>query len=326
MYFCTQLNVKEKDMMNLSLIFATIGKVAEDVADEVASQVTEEATQAASNVVKNITGSDMHIDEVMSQLIAWSMDAGRHILVALVVYIIGHYIVKFINHLLTRVLERRKIEVTLQSFLKSFVNITLQILLIISVVGALGINTTSFAALLASVGVAVGMALSGNLQNFAGGIIILFLKPYKVGDWIEAQGVAGTVKSIQIFHTVIEALDGKLIHLPNGALSSGNISNYSQPELRQVEWVIGVEYGTDVEKARQTVTDLFAADGRVLTSPAPVIWLKMLNSSSVDLVIRAWVKNADYWGVLFGMNEQIYNKFNEKGIKFPFPQVTVHQG
>jgi len=190
----------------------------------------------------------------------------------------------------------------------------------------LGVNTTSFAALLASFGVAIGMALSGNLQNFAGGIIILFLKPYKVGDWVEAQGTAGTVKSIQIFHTILVALDGKLIYIPNGAMSSGTITNYTLNPTRMVEWTIGVEYGEDVEKARKVVLEIIKSDKRVKTEPAPIVWLKELNSSSVDLVIRCWVDNENYWSVMFENREKIYNRFNEEGIGFPFPQVTVHQG
>lgn len=276
-------------------------------------------------VAQELAEGNVHWNQVVSQLISWSMDVGKHILIAAVIYLIGHYLIKLLNYLLAGFLERRNVEISVQTFVKSFVGIVLQVLLIITVVSALGVNTTSFAALLASFGVAVGMALSGNLQNFAGGIVILFLKPYKVGDWIEAQGAAGTVKSIQIFHTIIQALDGKLIHLPNGALSSGNITNYSKPEDRQVEWVVSVEYGTDVELARKTVNELLKADSRVFTDPAPVVWLKQLGESSVDLVVRAWVKNTDYWGVLFEMNEKIYNTFNEKGIGFPFPQVTVHQ-
>jgi small conductance mechanosensitive channel len=170
------------------------------------------------------------------------------------------------------------------------------------------------------------MALSGNLQNFAGGIVILFLKPYKVGDWVEAQGTAGTVKAIQIFHTILMTADGKMIYIPNGAMSSGTITNYTLTPTRLAEWTIGIEYGEDVEKARRVALEIIKSDKRVKDDPAPVVWLKELNSSSVDLVIRCWVDNADYWGVMFENREKIYNRFNEEGIGFPFPQVTVHQG
>ncbi|MBR1681961.1 MAG: mechanosensitive ion channel [Bacteroidaceae bacterium] len=276
-------------------------------------------------ITQDIAQGNVHWDQVISQLITWSLDAGKHILIAVVVYLIGHYLIKFLNYLVARFLERRKIEISVQTFVKSFISILLQVLLIITVVSALGVNTTSFAALLASFGVAIGMALSGNLQNFAGGIVILFLKPYKVGDWVEAQGTAGTVQAIQIFHTILLTADGKLIYVPNGAMSSGTITNYTLTPTRLVEWVIGVEYGQDVERARQTVLDILKADSRVLTDPAPVVWVKELNSSSVDLVVRCWVNNDDYWSVLFQNREKIYSTFNEKGISFPFPQITVHQ-
>ena len=288
-----------------------------------------DSTSAVPNVkevAEELSAGNIHWEEVVSQLLRWSLDAGRHILIACVVYLVGHYLIKLINYLLAGVLERRKVEISVQTFVKSFVGITLQVLLVVTVVGALGVNTTSFAALLASFGVAVGMALSGNLQNFAGGIVILFLKPYKVGDWIEAQGTAGTVQAIQIFHTILLTADGKQIYIPNGSMSSGSITNYTLTPTRRADWVIGVEYGEDVEKARQSVLSILQADKRVKTDPAPVVWLNELNSSSVDLVIRCWVDNADYWNVMFETREKIYNLFNQQGIGFPFPQVTVHQG
>jgi len=276
-------------------------------------------------LTKDLAEGNVRWEQVVTQLINWSLDAGRHILIALVVYVIGHYLIKLLNYLLARFLERRKVEISVQTFVRSFVSITLQVLLIISVVGALGVNTTSFAALLASFGVAIGMALSGNLQNFAGGIIILFLKPYKVGDWVEAQGTAGTVQAIQIFHTILLTADGKLIYVPNGSMSSGTITNYTLTPTRRAEWVIGVEYGENVDKARQIVLDILKADARVKDNPAPEVVLSELNSSSVDMTIRCWTTNEDYWDVLFQTREKIYNAFNAAGISFPFPQVTVHQ-
>lgn len=278
-----------------------------------------------AEITKGVAEGNVHWDQIITQMISWSLDAGKHILVALVVYLIGHYLIKLLNYLLARFLERRKVEISVQTFVRSFVSILLQVLLIISVVGALGVNTTSFAALLASFGVAIGMALSGNLQNFAGGIIILFLKPYKVGDWVEAQGTSGAVQAIQIFHTILLTADGKLIYVPNGAMSSGTITNYTLTPTRRVEWVIGIEYGEDVEKARKVVLDILQSDKRVKDDPAPTVVLSELNNSSVDMTIRCWVDNDDYWNVLFQTREKIYNTFNANGIGFPFPQVTVHQ-
>ena len=171
------------------------------------------------------------------------------------------------------------------------------------------------------------MALSGNLQNFAGGLVILLFKPYKVGDWIETQqGSAGTVKEIQIFHTILTTADNKLIYIPNGSLSSGIVTNYSHQETRRVEWIIGIDYGEDYEKVQKIVYEILAADKRILNEPVPFVALHALDASSVNVVARVWVNSGDYWGVYFDINKAIYETFNEKGINFPFPQLTVHQG
>ena len=266
-----------------------------------------------------------HIEQLIQQGITFCVEAGKSILVALLIYIVGRFLVSLLNKLLTKALERRNIDPTIKTFLQSFVNILLTVLLIVAVVSALGINTTSFAALLASVGVAAGMALSGNLSNFAGGLIILLLKPFKVGDYVEAQNVAGTVDGIQIFHTVLRTVDNKVIYLPNGALSGGNIVNYSQQTHRRVDIPVSVEYGQDVEQVRQVLLELFKQDERILNEPAaPFIALSKLGDSSVDLTIRLWVKAADYWDVFFQTQERIYTEFNKRGISFPFPQITVH--
>lgn len=280
------------------------------------SEGATELAQSAQNV---------NLEKVIQQIITFSVDAGKSILLAAVIFIAGRFLISVINRLVTQMMERKKIDATIQSFLRSFINILLTILLLISVVSALGVNTTSFAALLASAGVAIGMALSGNLQNLAGGLIILLFKPYKVGDYIDAQGVSGTVKEIQIFHTVLTTPDNKIIYVPNGSLSSGSVTNYSLSALRRVDWTIGVEYGTEIEKVRQTALDLIKKDSRILTDPAPFIALSALADSSVNITIRVWTKNEDYWGVFFDMNQNIYEVFNKEGIAFPFPQVTVHQ-
>lgn len=283
----------------------------------------EGAAEQTAEIVKNV--QNVNLEQVIQQIITFCVDAGKSILLAAVIFIAGRFLISVINRLVAQMMERRKIDATIQSFLRSFINILLTILLLISVVSALGVNTTSFAALLASAGVAVGMALSGNLQNLAGGLIILLFKPYKVGDYVDAQGVSGTVKEIQIFHTVLVTPDNKIIYVPNGSLSSGSVTNYSLSQLRRVDWTVGVEYGTEIEKVRQTVLDLIKKDSRILTDPAPFIALSALADSSVNITIRVWVKNEDYWGVFFDMNQNIYEVFNREGISFPFPQVTVHQ-
>ena len=221
-------------------------------------------------------------------------------------------------------LERHQVDLSVQSFLKSLANILLTLLLVVSVIGALGVNTTSFAALLASAGVAIGMALSGNLQNFAGGLVILIFKPYKVGDFIEAQGVSGTVKEIQIFHTILATGDNKVVYLPNGGMSTAVLINYNREDTRRVEWVIGVDYGQDIDVARKAIEEVIAADARVLATPAPYIAVSALSASSVDIVVRVWVKTEDYWLVNHDTNRAIYDKFNACGIDFPFPQQTIH--
>lgn len=261
----------------------------------------------------------------LQQLIDWSVNAGGRILGAVIIFIVGRFLISFLNKFIARLLARRHIDASIQSFVKSLVNILLTILLIVAVISKLGVETTSFAALLASAGVAIGMALSGNLQNFAGGLIVLLLRPYKVGDLIESQGITGTVREIQIFHTILVTADNKVIYIPNGSLSSGTVTNYSREETRRVEWIVGVEYGEDYEKVERTVRRILAADSRVLSTPEPFIALHALDASSVNVVIRVWVKSSDYWGLYFDMNKTIYNVFNQEGIGFPFPQLTVHQ-
>lgn len=265
------------------------------------------------------------VQVVIERLIDGGVDIGGRILGALVIFVLGRFLIIFINRLLKRILERRKIDAGIRSFVQSLVHILLMVLLIVAIVDKLGIETTSFAALLASAGVAVGMALSGNLQNFAGGLIILLFRPYKVGDWIECQGEGGTVREIQIFHTILTTADNKTVYIPNGAASSGVIVNYSHEETRRVEWVVGVEYGEHFDRVEDTVRRLLAADKRVLHTPAPTIALNALDASSVNVLIRVWVKNSDYWGVYYDMQRAIYEEFNREGIGFPFPQLTIHQ-
>lgn len=265
------------------------------------------------------------IDQLIEQATSTGIEIGKSVLLAIVLAVAGRYVIRFINKMVARMLERRGVEPTVQSFLKSFVNITLIVLLIITVVGTLGVNTTSLAALLASAGLAVGMALSGNLQNLAGGIILLFLKPFKVGDFIEAQGVSGTVKAIQIFHTILTTTDNKELFVPNGALSSGNITNYTKNDLRRVDFTIGVEYGTEIEKVKQVTQALLREDRRIMTEPAPFIAVKELGDNGVIYVIRVWAKASDYWDVFFNTTERIYTEYNKQDIGFPFPQIQIHQ-
>ena len=265
------------------------------------------------------------LEGALVSLIEHASQLGLTILKALIVFLVGRLVINLLNKLVRRILSKRDIDPSVKTFVASLVNVSLTILLIISVVGALGVQTASFAALLASAGVAIGMALSGNLSNFAGGLIILLFKPYKVGDYIEALNEGGTVREIQMFHTVLQTPDNKIIYIPNGSLSSGVVVNYSREETRRVDWVFGVEYDTDFERVKQMVESVLARDARILADPAPSIALKELADSSVNVVVRVWVKSADYWGVYFDINKEIYATFNKEGIGFPFPQLTVHQ-
>lgn len=295
---------------------------------QITQAVTDSLQVAADNLdqaIANAEGLDK-ISLITQQLIDAGVRAGGSILKAVLVFIVGRFLVSMLNKLAARMMDKRHVDVSIKTFVKSLVNILLTILLIISVVGALGVETTSFAALLASAGVAIGMALSGNLQNFAGGLVILLFKPYKVGDWIESQNFSGTVREIQIFHTILTTADNKLVYVPNGSLSSGVVTNYNTQETRRVEWVVGVDYGEDYDKVDRVVREVLAADNRILDTPEPFIALHALDASSVNIVIRVWVKTSDYWGVYFDINKAIYNTFNEKDINFPFPQLTVHQG
>jgi small conductance mechanosensitive channel len=270
--------------------------------------------------------SATNINQTIDKLVDVSVSAGKHILAAVLIYIVGKFVIRVINHFVRRMLDRRNIDASVKGFLCSLVNILLMVLLIVSIIGALGVNTTSFAALLASAGVAVGMALSGNLQNFAGGLIILLFRPYRVGDSIEAQGVTGVVREIQIFHTILTTADNKVVYVPNGSLSTSTVVNYSREETRRIQWTVGVDYGEDVERVKKLLLGILAADARVLTDEgkAPFVALDTLGDSSVNIVVRVWVRSGDYWGVYHEDLQKIYETFNREGVNFPYPQQVVH--
>ena len=270
------------------------------------------------------TPSSVSLDTFLSKMIDLGISAGSKILLAIVVFIVGRWIVRRLNKLLARILERRHVEASLSTFVKSLVSITLTLLLIIIVIGVLGIETSSFIALFASAGVAIGMALSGTLQNFAGGVMILLFKPFKVGDTIEAQGQSGTVREIQIFNTILATPDNKIIIIPNGGLSTGMMKNFSKEATRRVDWEFGIAYGDDYTKAKKVIARLLDADSRVLKDPAYFIALTSLGASSVNIVVRAWVNSGDYLGVYFDMNEKVYKTFAVEDLNIPFPQMDVH--
>ncbi len=263
-------------------------------------------------------------NEILDQLLHAALNFGIKLLICVVIYVVGKKLIHYLNAFCVRLMVKRDIDPSVRSFLKSLINITLTAALIVMIVNILGVNNSSFVALLASAGVAIGMALSGTLQNFAGGVMILLFKPYRVGDYIEAQNQSGTVREIQIFSTVLTTADNRTIFIPNGGLSTGIIMNYSNQISRRVELVIGIGYGQDYDKAKRLINSIIEEDKRILEEPEPFIALHKLNSSSVDIVIRAWVPVDEYWNVYFNMNEKIYKTFAEENIVIPFPQVTVH--
>jgi small conductance mechanosensitive channel len=243
---------------------------------------------------------------------------------ALVVLFLGLWIIRIVTRAFGRIMDKRNIEESLKPFLRSLISVLLKVLLFISVLGMLDVEMTSFIAILGAAGLAIGLALSGTLQNFAGGVLILLLKPYKVGDFIEANGFTGTVSEIQIFTTILKTPDNKTVLLPNGSLVNASLTNFSTQATRRVEWTFGIAYGEKVEKAEDIIHKLIKADERVLTDPAPFSGLSAMADSSVNIVVRVWVNSADYWGVFFDLNRNVYDAFNKEGINIPFPQMDVH--
>jgi small conductance mechanosensitive channel len=252
------------------------------------------------------------------------MSYGPKLILAIIVLIIGLWIINRVVRMMGKAMERGKTEPTLAKFLSSLVSIGLKALLLISVASMVGIETTSFIAILGAAGLAIGLALQGTLANFAGGVLVLLFRPYKVGDYVEAQGVAGTVAEIQIFNTVIKTPDNKVIIVPNGAISNGIITNYSAEATRRVDFVFGIGYGDDMTKAKEVIGRLVAEDGRALTDPAPQIVVSSLGDSSVNITVRVWANAADYWGLYFDLTEKVKATFDQEGISIPFPQRDVH--
>lgn len=250
---------------------------------------------------------------------------GLKLLAVAVIVFIGRWLIGKVDRFLKRIFERKDVEISLAGFLRNIVKVLLYLIVFLLAIGTLGIKTTSFAAILAAVSLAIGMALSGTLQNFAGGVIILLLRPFKVGDYIQAQGFEGTVKSIQLFNTLLNTADHKTILLPNGALSTGSINNYSSETRRRVDIKIGLAYGNDIAEARKVILELLAKESRILKDTEPKILVTSLGDSAVNVDVRVWVEKADYWDVLFSLNEQIYNTIMaHPNLEFPFPQLDVH--
>lgn len=266
----------------------------------------------------------MNLENVIEKLIEMAVEYGPKLIGAILVLIIGGWIIKLFTHAFSKMLDKRNTDSSLKPFLKGIVATLLKIMLVISVLGMIGIQMTSFIAILGAVGLAVGMALSGTLQNFAGGVIILLFRPFKVGDYIDAQGYNGTVHEIQIFNTILKTPDNKTIIIPNGGLSTSSMTNYSTENKRRVDWTYGIGYGDDINKAKLVIKRLADEDKRILKEPEIFIAVSELADSSVNFAVRAWVNSSDYWDVFFTMNEKIYEAFAKEGLNIPFPQMDIH--
>lgn len=265
-------------------------------------------------------GSGEHLDTLINLFVVW----GPKFIGALIALVVGLYVAGLIARSVSRIMEKKEVDPSLRPFLSGLVSALLKVLVVISVLGMVGIQMTSFIALLGAVGLAVGMALSGTLQNFAGGVMILLFKPFKVGDYIEAQGFAGTVNEIQIFNTILKTPDNKTVIIPNGGLSTSSMVNYSTEATRRVSWTFGIAYGDDIDTAKQVLRGLLEENELVLQDPAPFVELSELADSSVNFAVRAWVKAEDYWTLHFAMLDAVYRKFAEAGLNIPFPQMDVH--
>ncbi len=256
--------------------------------------------------------------------IEMAIDFGIKVVVAIVVLIIGLWIIKMIVGRIDKVMRKRDVEKALRKFLKSVIAVLLQAALVIAIISQLGVEMTAFVALLGAMGLAVGMALSGTLQNFAGGVMILLFKPFKIGDYIAAQGHEGVVQEIQIFNTILLTPDNKKIIIPNGGLSTNSMVNYTAEATRRVDWTFGVGYGDSAEKAKKVIADILATNDKILSDPPVFIELSALADSSVNFAVRAWTKTEDYWAVYFDINGKVYDKFEKEGLNIPFPQMDVH--
>lgn len=275
-----------------------------------------------AEVVRQVAEMDMR--EVWSQMVEWTIWTGVKVIVALLIFYVARWILGRVVKVLDAVMTRREVEVSLHSFLLTAIKTVGYVLIFVILVSVLGFDSSAFIAILASMGLAIGMALSGTLQNFAGGIMLLVLRPYRVGDYIEAQGVSGTVAAIRLFTTIIHTTDKKTIYIPNNVISTSIINNYSTSTTRRCSWRVSVSYGDDYDKIREALLEIISREKRILSSPAPVVRIDALADSAVVVEARVWVLNSDYWDVYDSITEIIYKELPERGAHFPFPQLDVH--
>lgn len=267
---------------------------------------------------------EIDLKQLWSDTQTLAMDFGIDIIAAIAIFVIGRWIIKVLTGGLRRLMERAEVEPTLVTFLVNITRIILLIFVVLAAISQLGVQTTSVIAVLGAAGLAVGLALQGSLSNFAAGVLIIVFRPYKVGDYIEAAGVGGTVEALQIFNTVLRTPDNKRVIVPNSQITDGVITNYSANDTRRVDMEFGIGYGDDIDKAREVIQSVVDADERILKDPAVQIAVKALADSSVNFVVRPWVSTSDYWGVYFDVTERVKKRFDEEGISIPFPQRDVH--
>ena len=264
-------------------------------------------------------------DELLGELLNKAIDFGLKVMAAFLIYLVGAWFIRKIKGILKRIFERKGTDSAVSSFVQSITSIALTVMLVITMVGILGIDTTSLAALLAGGGMAIGLALNGTVQNFAGGIMLLIFKPFKAGDFIEAQGYSGTVSELSITSTKLVTTDNRVIIIPNGILSNNIINNYSDQKFRRVDLTVDVEYGSSAEQVKKLLGSMIENDSRILNTPAaPFIALSALKESSVQFTLRLWVNSSDYWNVYYELTERIYKELPENGIQFPFPQLDIN--
>ncbi|MDH2200360.1 mechanosensitive ion channel family protein [Ectopseudomonas oleovorans] len=269
---------------------------------------------------------DMNVEELVKMSEAWLpvvLEYSGKLTLAVITLLIGWWLISRLTSSIESMLAARKVDRALSSFIGSLVSIVLRILLLISVASMIGVETTSFIAMIGAAGLAIGLALQGSLANFAGGVLIMLFRPFRAGDWIEAQGVSGSVDSIQIFHTTLKTGDNKVVIVPNGSLSNGHITNYSREPRRRADINIGIDYSSDIKKAREVLLEI-AQDPRVHVDPAPVVFVTGLGDSAVNLSLRVWVATGDFWPVTFAFTELAKERLTEAGIGIPFPQRVVH--
>jgi len=269
---------------------------------------------------------EMNVDDLVKMSEAWLpvvLEYSGKLTLAVITLLIGWWLISRLTSSIGSLLEARKVDRALSSFISSLVSIVLRVLLLISVASMIGVETTSFIAMIGAAGLAIGLALQGSLANFAGGVLIMLFRPFRAGDWIEAQGVSGSVDSIQIFHTTLKTGDNKVVIVPNGALSNGHITNFSREPRRRADINIGIDYSSDIKRAREVLLEI-AQDPRVHVEPAPVVFVTGLGDSAVNLSLRVWVATGDFWPVTFSFTEQAKERLTEAGIGIPFPQRVVH--